>query len=281
MADTSKIKAQIAETIYTNGQGAITAAAVRDLLTSMVDELAGPGTPDWYASEGSDGYIKNRTHSLDDYKGTLNTNNTSVNLIGGEVIYAQKGSTIKELWEGDEWDIELWDESQGKLFAVKVTNTGLNVTLTGDVSHLTSNIGIYGELTQIPEAYIPDSIARHFYIEELYAEVTELWGLNEWPTIDGTALMNSLDRGLTLDELMALGFPAKIRECPHDIKGILIENPTSEGYSKQRLPLMYASEDEHGVNCVSFGHISRAAYGSELDVSFEDDGTCYLTYTEA
>lgn len=112
------------------------------------------------------------THGLNDYKGTLNAGNTSVNLIGGEVIYAQKGSTIKELWEGDEWDIELWDESQGKSFAVKVTNTGLNVTLTGDVSHLTSNIGIYGELTQMPEAFIGDIVAElRGRIEALEAEV--------------------------------------------------------------------------------------------------------------
>lgn len=79
---------------------------------------------------------------------------------------------------------------------------------------------------------------------------------------------------------MAMGFPAKIRECPHEIKGILIETPTDEGYRKQRLPLMYASENEYGVDCVSFGHIGRAAYGSELDIAFENNGTCYITYTE-
>jgi hypothetical protein len=83
-------------------------------------------------------------------------------------------SHIKELWEGDEWDIELWDESQGKSFAVKVTNTGLNVTLTGDVSHLTSNIGIYGELTQMPEAFIGDIVAElRGRIEELEAQLNK------------------------------------------------------------------------------------------------------------
>ena len=112
------------------------------------------------------------TNGLFDYKGTLKAGNTSV--IGGEVIYAKHGNSIKELWEGDEWDINLWDESQGKSFAVKVTNTGLNVTLTGDVSHLTSNIGIYGRLEQMPEAFIGDIVAElRGRIEELEAQLNK------------------------------------------------------------------------------------------------------------
>lgn len=275
MADTSKIKAQIAETIYTNGQGAITAAAVRDLLTSMVDELAGPGTPDWDANEWSDGYIKNRTHRLLDV--------TVLEKDGDYYDGILETQYFK--WQDDLFPISR-DESVTIPGAAGATLTyGDNrITLHDPDGYVEAKGGLEVAIgvVQIPEAYIPDSIARHSHIEELYEEVTALWGLTEWPTIDGTALMNSLDRGLTLDELMAMGFPAKIREYPHEIKGILIERPTSEGYSKERLPLMYASEnEEYGVDCVSFGRISRAAYGSELDITFEADGTVYLTYTEA
>lgn len=275
MADTSKIKAQIAETIYTNGQGAITAAAVRDLLTSMVDELAGPGTPDWDANEWSDGYIKNRTHRLEDVTVLENDGDTADGIL--EIQYFK-------------WNDDLFPISRGESVTIPgaagatLTYSDNMILLRDPAGYIEARGGLEVAIgvVQIPEAYIPDSIARLSHIEELYEEVTALWGLNEWPTIDGTALMNSLDRGLTLDELMSLGFPAKIRECPHDIKGILIESPTFYGYRKQRLPLMYASEnEEYGVDCVSFGRISRAAYGSELDITFEGDGTCWITYTEA
>ena len=230
-------------------------------------------TPDWDANEWSKGHIKNRTHRLEDV-----------------TVLEKDGDTYDGILETQyfKWQDDLFPISRGESVIIPgaagatLTYGDNKITLHDPNGYIEAKGGLQVAIgvVQIPEAYIPDSIARHFYIEELYEEVTALWGLTEWPTIDGTALMNSLDRGLTLDELMAMGFPAKIREYPHEIKGILIESPTSEGYRKQRLPLMYASENEHGVDCVSFGHISRAAYGSELDISFENDGTCYITYTE-
>lgn len=274
MADTSKIKAQIAETIYTNGQGAITAAAVRDLLTSMVDELAGPGTPDWDANEWSDGYIKNRTHRLLDV-----------------TVLEKDGDYYDGILETQyfKWQDDLFPISRDENVTIPgaagatLTYGDNRITLHDPDGYVEAKGGLEVAIgvVQIPEAYIPDSIARLSHIEELYEEVTALWGLTEWYIIDGAALMNSLDRVLTLDDLMAMGFPAFLREYPYKIKGIFIESPTSEGYRKQGLPLMYASENEHGVDCVSFGHISRAAYGSELDITFEADGTCWITYTEA
>lgn len=255
-------------------------------------------TPDWDAESWEAGYIKNRTHYSRNI--ILQSNESNGKYTYYLDFYESDDTTTAwlsfyDITENRTREISLsdlngfvvdlgyarisfslvLDQNEGAYYVAIESSTG-NVD-----SRILDSVAIQTVEKTINQGYIPDSIARHFYIEELYEEVTALWGLTEWPTIDGTALMNSLDRGLTLDELMALGFPAKIREYPHDIKGILIEYPTSEGYRKQRLPLMYASENEHGVDCVSFGRISRAAFGSELDVSFENDGTCYLTYTEA
>lgn len=255
--------------------------------------------PDWNAAEGQSGHIKNRTHYGRDI--ILSSNESD-----GKYTYfldyyesddlAAAWLSFYDITESRTREISLsdlngfvvdlgyarisfslvLDQNEGAYYVAIESSTG-NVD-----SRILDSVAIQTVAKTINQGYIPDSIARFSYIEELYEEVIALWGLTEWPTIDGTALMNSLDRGLTLDELMALGFPAKIREYPHEIKGILIENPTSEGYRKQRLPLMYASEnEEYGVDCVSFGRISRAAYGSELDITFEGDGTCWITYIEA
>lgn len=255
--------------------------------------------PDWNAAEGQSGHIKNRTHYGRDI--ILSSNESDgkrtyfLDYYGSDDL-AAAWLSFYDITESRTREISLsdlngfvvdlgyaritfslvLDQNEDAYYVVVESSTG-NVD-----SRILDSVAIQTVAKTINQGYIPDSIARHFYIEELYEEVTALWGLTEWPTIDGTALMNSLDRGLTLDELIAMGFPAKIREYPHDIKGILIENPTSEGYRKQRLPLMYASEnEEYGVDCVSFGRISRAAYGSELDITFEGDGTCWITYTEA
>lgn len=256
-------------------------------------------TPDWDAESWEAGHIKNRTHYSRNI--ILQSNESNGKYTYYIDFYESDDKTTAwlsfyDITESRTREISLsdlngfvvdlgyarisfslvLDQNEGAYYVAIESSTGIVD------SRILDSVAIQTVAKTINQGYIPDSIARHFYIEELYEEVTALWGLTEWPTIDGTALMNSLDRGLTLDELIAMGFPAKIREYPHDIKGILIENPTSEGYRKQRLPLMYASENEkYGVDCVSFGRISRAAYGSELEITFESDGTCYLTYTEA
>lgn len=154
-------------------------------------------TPDWNASEGEEGFIKNKTHGFGHRFGTLVNNGDSIlwnpsygyNLYivvtgtgsnGPLIIEDMQAGTTYRINNGPPTDIEVTANDNGTRTITLIDNYGY---------HPTHPVNIYASVKTLPDYFIPDTIARVSDIgEQGRTPVLESWDDYDAETSKGYAL---------------------------------------------------------------------------------------------